>query len=209
MLTIAPGAARRYARALRRPSVSAAVHYFSQFSTSSSLSPPEPEQKSMLQSFFQSLQKIGVGKQFELEKEKSLWGNGSLSDSSNIAAIMAEKNKSNDDYSRDINPIHEWKIFNDSEYGGNSECEVRVNRKTSVVTFTGRVGGNDDENDVNESSSDHKLKRTRPTEKQQTSTSPAGYCALTGYCSTPVDLINFEGIELMIRTDKPSSFLFR
>jgi hypothetical protein len=181
----------------------------------------------MLQSFFQGLQRMGVGKQFELEKEKMLWGR-EITDSSNISSILAAKQKgANDHIGSAPTLIQEWKIFSDAEYGGSSKCEVVVNPRSSIVTFSGRVAGGHEEEkqfyegtggtDASSKSADSKAnplgrnssarsgKHARPTD----STGPAGYCAMTGYCRNPVDLINFEGVELMIRTSKPSSFLFR
>lgn len=169
------------------------------------------ESKGMMQSFFRSLQKMGVGKQFTLDKELLLWGQEKADNSSNIEAIMAKKASGATSEEKKV-LIKEWKIFNDSEYGGHSKCEVRINPRTSVVTFAGEVRQGKPEVETNETAkTNNPLGRnaTTPQKAVNSTASPAGYCALTGYCGSPVDLINFEGIELMIRTNKPANFLFR
>ena len=124
-------------------------------------------------SFFNSLYERGVGKQFDLEKEKIIWGGM----------------KGNKTSQPSENLITSWKAFSDAEYGGSSKCESKVNTNTNVVSFNGRV-------DYQEDSAIRQ-------------TSVGGYCAMTGYCKKDIDLMDFVGLEVLIKTSKPCSFLFR
>ena len=127
---------------------------------------------SAFSSFFQNLnEKYGVGKQFEREQEKQLWGNN------------------NNTASKNVNLITHWKTFNDSEYGGLSKSSFTISESSQIVTFK-RYLKYDDKTNV----------------KQEFM---GGYCAITGYCANTVDLMDYAGIEILIKTSKPCSFLFR
>jgi hypothetical protein len=126
----------------------------------------------ILNSIFTTLSNSGVGKQFELDKEKYIWG--------------APTNMINHE-----NVITRWKVFSDAEYGGTSKCSYKITNNnsdgSSILTFQGRI--NFDENSP-----------IRHTSK-------GGYCAITGYSDSSVDLMDFEGVEVLLRTSKPCNFL--
>ena len=149
------------------------------------------QDKGLFTSFFHGLQKMGVGKQFELDSEKVLWGNNSER-ISNIGTILSSSGSAAPTTLPPGSLINKWEVFNDKEYGGQSDCEVVVNSKSSIVSFSGCV---------------HEPAHNRGDGDSTSRVS--GYCALTGYCASEIDLMNFAGIEILLRTSKPCNFLFR
>ena len=148
------------------------VNSFRRLSTNS---PKVSTKKNGFSAFFQGLnEKFGIGKQFELEQEKQLWG-------VDISGI--------NNTSKSGNLITHWKTFNDSEYGGLSKSSFTISEKSQIVTFNSFLQYNDNSK----------------TKQEFT----GGYCAITGYCRNTVDLMDFAGIEILIKTSKPCSFLFR
>jgi len=115
-------------------------------------------------------------------------------------------------------PVAKWRTFSDKEYGGASTSSFELSN--GVMTFLGTLDfDRRDSEEFNERSKSIKggpnggdaslsSRTSTSSEEDRLPVAVRGYCAIKGYFSTPVDLRDYQGFELEVKSSTCQRFIF-